>query len=335
VSKKTLVSLAALILSLIVLAPAGSIFAQRAQPRPASDVLQFLPASDAIVIVNARRLINEALPIVLAADPAKLARINTDLAKFKTRTGIDPLSLDRVVLGMRYTYPSPNITRVQTVAVARGTFDPKAVAAAGRAASGEKYREEKYRGATISILTLNDQIKLAGLWDVKVGELAVCVLDANTVVFGSLENVRAALTAGRAGAGSNQALAALASRDPNQLAGFGANVTRALLDNLHVGTDAVAKDVGSIRQIYGSVGKTQTDLSLLIVARTGTPAEAKSVSETVTGLKQLGGIFIARMQSPKKKVAQGALDSLKITTAGNEVQISTQLPTSDLAAFIK
>jgi len=66
----------------------------------------------------------------------KAAQINTDIAKFKTRTGVDPLALDRVVLGMRYTYPSPNITKVQTVAVARGTFDAKAVAAAGRASSG-------------------------------------------------------------------------------------------------------------------------------------------------------------------------------------------------------
>jgi len=67
----------------------------------------------------------------------------------------------------------------------------------------------------------------------------------------------------------------------------------------------------------------------LIVARTGTPAEAKSVSETVTGLQQLGAIFIARMQPPKKKLAQGALDSLKIKIAGNEVQISAQLATAD------
>jgi len=46
---------------------------------------------------------------------------------------------------------------------------------------------------------MNDHIKLAGLWDVKVGELAICVLDANTLALGSVENVRAAITAGKAG----------------------------------------------------------------------------------------------------------------------------------------
>ena len=309
--------------------------AQTSRPASQPEALKFLPPSDAIVIVKVRRLLNEALPRVVASDPAKLAQINADMAKFKTRTGIDPGWFERVVLGMRYTYPSPNITKVQTVAIASGAFDAKALTTAVRAAAAGKYREEKYRGATISILDLNDQIKLAGLWDVKVNQLAICILDGDTLALGSLESVRAAIAAGRAGARSNLELAALASRDPNALVGFGGNVTRALLVNLHVGTDAVAKDVGSIKQIYGSIGNTKTNLSLLIVARTGSPAEARGVSDTVTGLKQLGAIVIARMQPPKKNLAQNALDNLTIATVGNEVQIRTQLATADLAAFIK
>jgi len=311
------------------------VLAQTSRTAPSSDALKFLPPSDAIVIVKVRRLLNEALPRVVASDPAKLAQTNADITKFKTRTGIDLGLFERVVLGMRYTYPSPNITKVQTVAIASGAFDAKAMTTGLRSAAGGKYREEKYRGATISILDLNDQIKLAGLWDVKINQLAICILDSNTLALGSLENVRAAIGTGRAGARSNLELAALASRDPNALVGFGGNVTRALLDNLHVGTDAVAKDVGSIKQIYGSIGNTQTNLSLLIVARTGSPAEAKGVSDTVTGLQQLGGILVARMQPPKKNLAQSALDNLKIATVGNEVQIRTQLAAADLAAFIK
>jgi len=336
VTKTLLISFATLASLLFALLASGNpVAAQRARTNPSASSINYLPASDAIIVVNVRRLINEALPAVVAGDPAKLAQINADITKFKTRTGVDPKSLERVVLGMHYTYPSPNITKVQTVAIASGTFDAKALIAAAHAAAGEKYREEKYRGVTISILGLKDQIKLAGLWDVRVSELGICVLDGNTLALGSPENVRTAILAGKAGVTSNLALATLANRDANALVGFGGNVTRALLDNLHVGTDAVAKDIGSIKQVYGSIGSTPTDLSLLIVARTGSAAEAKSVSETVTGLKQLGAIFIARMQPPKKALAQNALDSLKITTVGNEVQIRTQLATAGLAAFIK
>lgn len=336
VTKTLLVSIAALTLLLFAALVSGNpVPAQRARTNPPASSVKYLPASDALIVVNVRRLINEALPAVVAGDPAKLAQINADITKFKTRTGVDPRSLERVVVGMRYTYPSPNVTKVQTVAIASGTFDAKALIAAARAAAGDKYREEKYRSATISILGLNDQIKLAGLWDVRVNELGICVLDGNTLAIGSPENVRAAIAAGKAGVTSNLALATLAAGDPNALVGFAGNVTRALLDNLHVGTDTVARDIASIKQVYGSIGNNQTDLSLLVVARTGSVAEAKSVSETVTGLKQLGAILIARLQPPKKTLAQNALDSLKVTTVGNEVQIRTQLGTAGLAAFIK
>src|SRR5205085_10694922 len=71
---------------------------------PPADVLSYLPASDGIALIDVRRLMNETLPRVLAGDPAKLATANADIEKFKTRTGIDPRSFDRVVLGMRYTY---------------------------------------------------------------------------------------------------------------------------------------------------------------------------------------------------------------------------------------
>lgn len=330
--RRTLIILS-LLFAFVLLPAAG--YGQTRRPNPPAAPLKFLPASDVIVLIDAGRLINEALPQATAGDAEKLARLNAEIAKFTTRTGIDPHSFDRVVLGMRYTYPSADRIKIETVAIAHGAFDAKAITAASRAAAKEDYREEKYRGMTISILRLHDQLKLAGVWDVKINELAVCVLDANTLAMGSVANVRAAIAAGRVGAQSNAALSGLASRDPRALVGFGANVTRALLDNLHVGTDAVAKDAGSIRQVYGSIGSTPTDFSLLLVARTGTAAEAKGLSETVTGLQQLGAIFVVRLKPPTKALAQSGLDNLKITTVGNEVQIRTRIAASDLAPLIK
>ena len=168
----------------------------------------------------------------------------------------------------------------------------------------------------------------------RVKELAVCVLDPNSLAIGSPQGVRAAIEAGKMGRASGE-LIALASRDPNAVIGLGANVPRALLANLHVGNDAIAKDANSIQQIYGSVGTTEADVSLFLAARTDSADAAKNLSDTVIGLKQLGGILIARMQPPKKDLAQTALDNLKITTRGNEVEIRTQVAATSLAAFIK
>jgi hypothetical protein len=300
---------------------------------PAGD-LSYLPASDAIVLIDVRRLLNETMPGVLAGDQAKLATANAEIDKFKTRTGIDLHSFDRVVLGERYTYPSARVTKLETLAIAHGTFDAKGIAAAGRTAANGKFREEKYRGATIMIFNINDRMKLLGLWDIRVSELAVCVLDPNSLAIGTLANVRLAIEAGKKG-GANSALATLATRDANAVIGFGANVPRELMANLNVGNDTIAKDANSIRQAYGSIGSTASDVSILLVARTDSVDSAKNLSDTITGLTQLGGFLVAQMTQPRKGLAQGALDNLKITTRGTEVEIKTQVASASLASVIK
>ena len=324
----------ALFVVTLVLVSGLSAHAPFANTAMVADALSYLPASDAIALIDVRRLLNQTLPRILAQDPAKLAQANAEVEKFKARTGIDPRSFDRVVLGTRYTYPSPNVTKLETVAIAHGTFDAKALVAAGRIAANGKYREEKYQGATIIVISINDQMKLFGFWNMKVSELAVCGLDSNTLAIGDLGTVRAAIDAGKKGRASAD-LITLATRDPNAVIGFGANVPSALLANLNVGNDTVAKDAKSIRQIYGSLGSIENDLSLLLVARTETTDAAKNLGDTVEGLKQLGGILVTRMQQPRKALAQNALDNLKITTRGNEVEIRTRVDAASLASVIK
>src|SRR6266403_2137544 len=76
---------------------------QRSAAAKTSDAANYLPASDAVAIIDAKRLLNETMPSILSNDPAKLAQANAEVEKFKTRTGIDPRSFDRVALGIRFT----------------------------------------------------------------------------------------------------------------------------------------------------------------------------------------------------------------------------------------
>lgn len=336
-NKKFLVSSIALTLVLVAICSgfgSGSITSTSAtSPALPPDTFSYLPASDGIALIDVRRLLNETMPRILAGDATKLAQANADLDKFKTRTGVDPRAFERVVLGTRYTYPSPKVTKLETVAIARGTFDAKSLAAAARANANAKYREEKYRGQTIMIVTINDQMKLFGVWDMRVNELAVCVLDPHSLAIGTIANVRAAIEAGPKGAAAAD-LAALATRDPRAVIGFGANVPKELMASLNVGNDTIAKDANSIRQVYGSLGSTDTDVSLLLVARTDSVEAANNLNDTVTGLKQLGGLFLGRMAPARKALAQSALDNLKITTRGTEVEIRTQVAAANLASVI-
>src|SRR5439155_24765447 len=161
---------------------------QRTTVVKTSDAANYLPASDAVAIIDVKRLLNETMPSILGNDPAKLAQANAEVEKFKTRTGIDPRSFDRVALGVHFTYPNANTTKLETVAIAHGTFDAKSLIASARAAANGKAREEKYRGATITIINVNDQMKVFGLWNMKVDELAICVLDPNSLAMGSVAN---------------------------------------------------------------------------------------------------------------------------------------------------
>ena len=324
--------LALLIVNAIVLAQKSR---TPAAAKPAPTLLAALPQSDAVALVNVRLLLDQAVPKMLAENPGKLAQVNAELEKFKTRTGIDPRSFDQLAVGMRYTYPSAGISKIESVVLARGTFNANAFVAAGRIAANGKYREEKYQGHTIYIFTLAEQMKVFGLFNMKVNDLAVTPLSNNVLALGTPSAVRGAIDAGKARRGVNQELIELATRDPNAAIGFGGNVTPELLKTINLSNDAIVKDISTIRQVYGTVGVTASDVEMFLAARTLNPDSAKNLGQTLEGLKQLGAFFVGHMPAPKGTVARTALDNLKITTQGNELQIRTAVAQADLAPLMR
>jgi hypothetical protein len=278
-------------------------FAQRsrkAMPTAATrtpGLMSSLPQSDAVALINVNRLLDEAMPKLLAENPARLAEVTNELANFKAQTGLDPRSFDQIALGFRYLYPAEGITKISTVGLARGPFNAGAIVAAGRVAANGKYVEQKYQGKTIYIFTLNRQLKLLGLWDINVGDLAVTSLDSNIIALGELDAVRGVIDAQTSRKYANPELIALASRDPSAIIGFGGNLTEKLLANLRVTNDGVARQITAVRQVYGTLGMTTTDLELMMAARTVDPDSARNLSDTVEGLKQFGAIFINRLSA--------------------------------------
>jgi len=300
-----------------------------------SSLLSSLPPSDAVALVNVKRVLDEALPKLLAENPVKLNEVNDELAKFKAETGLDPRSFDQVALGLQYTYPSESTTRIKTVALARGTFNAGAIVAAGRLAANGKYLEQRYQGKTIYIFTLERQVRLLGLWDLKVGELAVASLDGRTLALGNLNSVKEVIDTNRTGKRPNAELIAMATRDPNAVMGFGGNISEALLQNLRIGNDGIARELTAVRQVYGTLGLTTSDLELMLAARTVDTYAAKNLGDTVEGLKQFGGLFINRLSAAKGTLARSALNNLKIVTQGNELQVRTAVAQSQVAPLMR
>src|SRR5918994_103407 len=105
--------------------PAAAQTARRTTPaRPIPSVAASLPASEAVALVKVRRLLDEALPAMLASNPARLVEANARIENFKTRTGIDARAFDELALGFGYEYLPSGAMKVTTVGLAQGTFSP-------------------------------------------------------------------------------------------------------------------------------------------------------------------------------------------------------------------
>jgi hypothetical protein len=293
-----------------------------------------LPESDAVAQVKIRRLLNEVLPQLLASNPSKLSEVNADIDRFKTRTGLDPRTFEDLALGVRYTYPAEGITKLRTVALANGTFSSGAMVAAGRIAANGKYREEKYQGKTIYIFTIDETVKLFGVLDFAIREIAASPLDSNTLALGDATSIRTVIDVSRGRKRGNAELIALASRDPNAIIGFGSNISPTLLNNLDVGNASIMADLSTLRQVYGSVGTTPKDIDLFLAARTVNADAARNLGDTLEGLKQFGALFVNRLTGARGVLAKSALANLKITTQANELQIRTAVAQSEIAPFV-
>lgn len=321
--------------AVILLVVAGGLLDAQAQRNrksapAAPGLMASLPDSDAVAHVKVNQLVNEAMPRIFANNPAKLSEINAQIDRLKDRTGLDMRMFQEIALGVKFTYPSEGVTRAQTVGVANGSFSSAAMVAAGRVASNGKYREEKYHDKTIYIFTLDERIRLFGVFDIRISELAAAPLDANTLALGDQAGVRAAIDAGRGRKNVNTELIALASRDPNAIIGFGANMSEQLVSNLDIGNAPIAADLKTLRQVYGSVSTTATDLDLFLGARAVNAAAAKSLGDTLEGLKQFGALLVGRLSGAKGVLAKSALANMKIVADANELHIRTSVAQAEV-----
>jgi len=332
--KTRLLTVAALLVALCSQFEASAQTRTRSTTAAVPTLMSSLPESDAVAQVKMQQLLNEAMPRIFAGNPAKLSEVNASIDRFKERTGLDPRMFQQVALGARFSYPSEGVTKVQTVALANGTFSAAAMVAAGRVASNGKYREEKYQDKTVYIFQVDENLRLLGLFNVRIGELAAAPLDTNTLALGDPDGVRRVIDAGRSRKQANAELIALASKDPNAVIGFGSNVTEQLIGNLDIGNAPIASDLRTVRQVYGSVGTTQNDLQLFLAARAVNAAAAKNLGDTLEGLKQFGALFVGRLSGAKGVLAKSALSNLQIVSNANELQLRTSVAQAEIGPLL-
>lgn len=302
-----------------------------------SALVASLPASDAVLVVDARRLLGEGLPRAFNNNAAEVARVNAEIDEFKKRYGLNARDFERVAVGTSFVQTASGATTLDTVAVIQGRYDARSlVAAAGSAAAG-KHRQEQHGGKTIHVFDLGAQprVRLLGLFSVRLTELAVAPLDANTLALGKLSRVRAAIDASAGRGRVSPEIAALATRTPAALIGVGGNVPASATRGIELMSAEISSSVASIRQFYGSVATTPSGFQMQTVLRTETAAAARTLADTVAGLKQFAPFLIARMPEPRAGLLRGVVEDTRVAAEGNEVRIDLALAQTAAAALIE
>jgi hypothetical protein len=101
--KRTLLNLAIVFIALFSQIEAQAQTRGRNAPAAPPTLMSSLPESDAVAQIKVKQLMNEAMPRILAGNPAKLSEVNASIDRFKDRTGLDPRMFEQIALGVRFT----------------------------------------------------------------------------------------------------------------------------------------------------------------------------------------------------------------------------------------
>ena len=355
-----------LLLPLVILFALAQSAAAQVDSRSA---LAGLPDSQAVLYVNARRIIHEVLPRVMT--PADYAKMLSEAQK----VGFDARGIDYVAVGARLADPAPANHLPEFVVVIRGNFNADSLLALGRVAAGAQNitpRTETYGSKTLEIIDLESLTKNRegvvtgggsgsgsgsgegeGQGEAKpmpmyYPEIAVMALDANTLVAGVPSYVKAVVDAAGGRGTLKASMVDLAARDPQALWSLTVEPPPVLVDYLHkVGAPAnkeFDQMIEWVKQLSLAHGMDALKYTMSASVLTDTPEHASAFSGLVRmGLlaAQTGLSSEAAKQTPRHKDyarTRAALDAIKgfvNRTEGSTLLLSVYVPQKAVNNLVK
>lgn len=320
--------------------------AEEKETAQAPQLASLLPASDGIMTVDVKRLLDQALPQMLSANQPKLAKIFGELDRLKAQTGFDIRRFEQVAVGVKTNRKSATEIDFEPVLLARGAYEANGLVGLAKIASKGKYRAEKVGERTIYIFSVKELVednkpktKGKSLPDKAFDkmfknlnrEIAVTDLDRSTLVLGTPERVRETL-----GARSrvNGDLLDLVYRNQNAVVSFGMNMPQGMSGFFEIGNPEIDANIDAIRQLYGSLDVAGGNTLLSATARTDSAAKAESLGTLLSGLKELGELFLGSAKGADKQVYVRLIRSSQISQADNEVMFDLEIRQSDLDILI-
>jgi hypothetical protein len=304
--------------------------------------LASLPDADVLIYVSPQRILNDAAPKVM---PAKdLTEMRAGFADMKKAVGLDPSSVEYLVIALRFHKPADDLSFVapDIMAVIGGDFSAESLFSLAQLTLQSRVRVEKHGSKTMAVMRVDPIAEQADKYPLlkSLVEIGAVPLSANSLAIGNLPYLKSAIDAAEGTGRINPATLESLMRDPNVLgAATGAPLAAFAKAFGMFGTETNPR-AGSCNTTFGnfysSTTLNGTNLSVRGAMNADNPDTAKIMSGLISTLMQQALNTVG--DKPTQTMLEGmnvsnetymisnALRAMKITAQENEIVWNLDLP---------
>jgi hypothetical protein len=301
----------------------------------ATTTLASLPEADTIIYTSPQRILTEAAPKFMS--PIELANMRDDFASMKKNAGIDPASVEYLVMAFRFQKPTGDLSFVppDVLAVISGDFSADSLLTLGGSFLQDRTRTEKYGSKTLTIMKIDVVEELAQENPLlkSFSELSAVALNANTLAIGNTAYVKAAVDAADGNGRINQTTINSLLRDPNALVSAAGSPLSAFAKSFGLlGTQTTPRESNCnsrFGDFYAAVTMDNSNFNLRGAMNTDNPDTAKIINGLMSGLIQTATSSIS------DKSFQAGMKSFRLSPKDNELVIEADVPQDLVVEFVK
>jgi hypothetical protein len=289
----------------------------------AQSALASLPEADALIYVSPQRILNEAVPKAMPA--AEVTKMRAAFADMKKSIGVDPASVEYLVIAIRFHKPAGDLSFVapDVMAVAGGDFSSDSLLTLAQLSLQDKVRMEKHGAKTMALMTVDPIAAEAAKNPVlkPYVEVGAVALSPNSIAIGNPRYLKSAIEAAEGGARISPETLQSLMRDPNVLlAATGAPLASFARSIGLFGTETTVREGRcdtNFGNFYAAVTMSGANYSLRGAMN---PDTARIITSLLSALMNQG------ISAVPDKQAQTLLQSVKLAAKDNEVAIEADIP---------
>ena len=181
--------------------------------------LASLPDADVLIYISPQKLLNDAAPRLVPA--TELTKMRASFGDMKKAVGVDPSSVDYLVIAMRFHKPAGDLSFIapDVMLVAGGDFSSDSLVSLAELALQDKVRMEKHGSKTIALMKIDEFAGAAVKTPMlrSFAEIGAVALSPNSIAIGNLPYLKSAIDAAEGTGRINAATLESLMRDPNAL----------------------------------------------------------------------------------------------------------------------